>query len=93
MSSIIDIRDLDTWDKQASPASDNPDEKVEDDPLSTAPATPFPVRPDLNAKICLWFVLSLVCTHLQAVSYSLGNAFPKNAFPKTVNFVLGVQLN
>ena len=64
--SVLDIFELETWDKQAPPVSEDSDEKIEDDPLSAAlsateaaatVATPFPVRHDLNAKICLWFVV------------------------------------
>ena len=64
--SAIEISELETWGKQASPISDDSDEKIEDDPLSAELSareaaatvdTPFPIRHDLNAKICLWFVL------------------------------------
>ena len=45
------------------PVSEESDEKIEDDPLSAALSAgeaaatitnPFPVRHDLNVKICLW---------------------------------------
>ena len=70
--SSINIDDLETWDNQAISMAGDPEEKLDDesddDPLSAAlssgaaasatkPATPFPVRPDLNAKLCLWSVL------------------------------------